>query len=279
MNASDLLICYSLALYSTWFYYKPTRCLFDAGEGVATALGKKVFAIGHVFLSHGHEDHIAGISNLVNVRNLAAGEHDKPLTIYYPRHDRWIDALLEYVEKKQSHLLRYPLYVQPLEVGDEVEIEGVKRPTKVAAFEAKHAKGQLCLGYEIEQERKVIDEISGTPVYRHHPIFFYSGDGFEAYHSPYGRADLAVHEATFLARDAGEAAARIAHRHCTVESAVDWAAREDVKILVLCHISDRYCVEEIIEAAREARSQSGFRGELHVAYRERIIPVGSQSSL
>ena len=65
--------------------------------------------------------------------------------------------------------------------------------------------------------------------------------------------------------------------HGTVETAVDWAASEDVKILVLCHISDRYRIDEIVEAAREAGAQSGFRGELWVAYREQMIPVGSQS--
>jgi len=43
MNPTDLLVSFSRALYSQWFFYKPTRCLFDAGEGVATTLGKKVF--------------------------------------------------------------------------------------------------------------------------------------------------------------------------------------------------------------------------------------------
>jgi len=273
MNPSDVLISYSLALYSTWFYHKPARCLFDAGEGVATALGKKVFAINHVFLSHGHEDHVAGISNLVNVRNLAAGEHEKPLTIYYPRHDKWIDALIEYIEKKQSGLMRYPLYVQPVEVGDEFEIDEAKRPTKVSAFETKHAKGQLCLGYEIQQERQVIDPATGQAMSRYWPLFFYSGDGFQSYHSPDGRADIAVHEATFLARDAGEAAQRIAHRHCTVESAVEWGASQDVKILILCHISDRYEINEVVQAASAAKSASAFRGDLYIAYKDQIVPV------
>ena len=275
MNPSDILISYSLALYSQWFYHKPTRCLFDAGEGVATTLGKKVFAIRHVFLSHGHEDHIAGVANLVNVRNLTAGEQDKPLNLYYPRHDPWIDALFEYIEKKLSGLLRYPLYVQPVEPGDEIEIEEAKRPTKVIAFETTHAAGRLCLGYEIEEERKVLDE-TGQGMYKLVPTFFYSGDGFRAYHSPYGRVELAVHEATFLERDAGEAASRIAHRHCTVESAIDWGASEDVKALVLCHISDRYSLDEIISAASAAAAKSFFRGDLYVAHRDLILPVRSQ---
>lgn len=273
MNPSDILISYSLALYSQWFYHKPTRCLFDAGEAVATTLGKKVFAIRQVFLSHGHEDHIAGISNLVNVRNLISGEHDKPLSIYYPRHDQRIDALLEYVEKKQAGMLRYPLYVQPLGPGDEVEVEGAKRPTVVRAFEMPHARAQLCLGYEIAQERKVIDETTGQTVHRLWAIFLYTGDGFEPNYRPHDRIDLAIHEATFLARDAGEAAARVEHRHCTVEKAIDWAASNDVKALILCHISDRYDIEEVAQVARAARDASGFRGELHIAWRERLIPV------
>lgn len=273
MNPNDILISYSLGLYSNWFYHKPSRCLFDAGEGVATTLGKKVFAIQNIFLTHGHEDHIAGISNLVNIRNITSGEFDKPLAIYYPKHDRLINALIEYIEKKQSGLLRFPLYVHALEPGDEVEIGNAKRPTKVVAFEMQHAIGQLCLGYEIDQEKKVLDVISGKSMYKSWPIFFYSGDGFIANREPYERIDIAIHDATFLAKDVGEAASRIAHRHCTVEKAIEWAAGEDVKNLILCHISDRYSLEEIIPAAYAAKEKYNFRGELFAAYRSLIVKV------
>lgn len=273
MNPEDVLISFSLALYSQWFYHKPTRCLFDCGEGVATALGKKTFAIRQVFLSHGHEDHIAGISNLVNVRNLVSGEHDRPLSIYYPKHDRRIDALIEYVEKKQAGLLRYPLYVQPLEPGDEVEVEGAKRPTIVRAFEMPHIPAQLCLGYEVAQERKVINDTTGQLAERLWPILLYTGDGYEPNYRPHDRVDIAIHEGTFITRDAGEAAARVEHRHCTVEKAIDWAASNDVKTLILCHVSDRYEIDFIIDLARAAKQASGFRGELFIASRSRIIPV------
>ncbi|MEN6356901.1 MAG: MBL fold metallo-hydrolase [Armatimonadota bacterium] len=274
INPNDILISFSLALYSQWFYHKPTRCLFDAGEGVATTLGTKVFGIRHVFLSHGHEDHIAGISNLVNIRNLASGERDKPLIIYYPKHDRWINALLEYVERKQSGMLRYPLYVQPMEVGSEVEIPDTKRPTRVVAFEMRHVRSQLCLGYEIQQERKLPDQVTGENVCCYHPIFLYTGDGFEAVHIPFGRLDLAVHEATFLARDR-ELASIESNRHATLEMAVEWGASQDVKALVLCHISDRYAIDDVIESASLAKRNSGFRGDLYIAHCNEIIPVPS----
>lgn len=281
MNPNSLIISFSAALYSQWFYYKPTHCLFDAGEGVATTLGKKVYAIDHVFLTHGHEDHIAGISNLVNVRNLTSGEVDKPLTIYYPIHDRWIDALIEYIEKKQSGLLRYPLYVQPLEPGAEIEIEISKRPTRVVAFEMKHARGQLCLGYEIQQRRKMIDTVTGSVETRYHPIFFYSGDGFEPVYDPMpgSRIDIAVYEATFLARDAGLASSLVEARHATIEKAMDWAASQDAKMLILCHISDRYHIDEAMQAAREAKAHYGFRGELYIAHCNDILPVSNDSQI
>ena len=54
----DNLTGYSKAMYSTWFYYKPARLLFDAGEGVASALGNFIFGIERIFISHGHHDHI-----------------------------------------------------------------------------------------------------------------------------------------------------------------------------------------------------------------------------
>jgi ribonuclease Z len=258
--------------------------LFDAGEGVATTLGKKVFAIRHVFVSHGHEDHIAGISNLVNVRNLAPGDREKPLTIYFPRHDRWVNELLAYIERKQSGLLRYPLYAQPVDAGDQIELADMRRPTRVTAFPMKHIAAELSLGYEIEEERKVMESADppSSPlgkggreggVHRYHPVFLYTGDGYDVQHSPYGRADVAVHEATFLSRDAAKAGAWETARHSTIDGALGWAAREDVKALILCHISDRYTLDEVVAEAAKTKQKSGFRGELYVAFRERIVPV------
>ena len=273
MNPDEIIIGFSVALYSTWIYHKPTRCLFDAGEGIATALGKKVFAIQHVFLTHGHEDHICGLSNIVNVRNLTSGERDKPLIIYYPKYDSLINAQLECIEKKQSGLLRFPLYAQPLEVGDSVELEGTKRPTRVNAYEMKHVCGQLALAYEVTQERKEIDEYSGISVQKNHPIFFYTGDGYEPDYSSEGRIDMALYDATFLARDVGEESRRVGYRHATVEKAVDWAAGQDVKSLVLFHISERYDIDDVIAAAAEARQGSDYRGELYILYRDAVVRV------
>jgi ribonuclease BN (tRNA processing enzyme) len=178
-----------------------------------------------------------------------------------------------HLEKKQSGLLRYPVYVQPVEPGDQIELENVKRPSRVNVFATDHAREKLCLGFEIEEERRGVDPINGLVSQVVKPVFFYSGDGFQTHHVSCGRIDLAVHEATFLERDVGEAASRIEHRHCTVESAVEWGASQDVKALVLAHMSDRYEPEEIVNAASEAAQNCAFRGSLWVAHRDQLLEV------
>lgn|GEM_PF-2924617 len=194
--------------------------------------------------------------------------------------------MLDYIQRKQSGLMRYPLYAQPLDAGDEIELEDTRRPTRVTAFAMKHIAGELTLGYEVEEERKIIEPPPLSPparagrmggICRYHPVFLYTGDGYDVQHSPYGRLDVAVHEATFLARDAEKAGAWETARHSTIEGALGWAAREDVKTLILCHISDRYTLDEALTEAAQTKQRSGFRGELYVAYRERIVPVSAGS--
>jgi hypothetical protein len=46
----DNLTGYSKAMYSTWFYYKAERFLFDAGEGVRHTLSNS-FLYKNVFLA------------------------------------------------------------------------------------------------------------------------------------------------------------------------------------------------------------------------------------
>jgi len=43
--------------------------------------------------------------------------------------------------------------------------------------------------------------------------------------------------------------------------------------LILCHISDRYAIEDVIRSASEAKKKSGFRGELYIAHCNDIIRV------
>jgi len=61
------------------------------------------------------------------------------------------------------------------------------------------------------------------------------------------RADLLVHEATFLHEDAERAAATL---HSTARQAAQVAADAEVRLLALVHISSRYSGGEIRDEAR-----------------------------
>jgi len=86
----DQLRGFSRALFSTWIYHRRFNILFDAGEGISSYLLNRVFGIRKIFLSHGHADHIAGLTNLINIRNLGAGDQTAQLIIYYPRNNQLI---------------------------------------------------------------------------------------------------------------------------------------------------------------------------------------------
>jgi len=61
------------------------------------------------------------------------------------------------------------------------------------------------------------------------------------------RADLLVHEATFLHEDADRAAATL---HSTARQAAQVAADAEVRLLALVHISSRYSGGEVRDEAR-----------------------------
>ena len=62
------------AAFSSWFLYTPARALLDAGEGIASRLGNRVYLPEVVFLTHAHYDHIAGLTGFLLARTAARGE-------------------------------------------------------------------------------------------------------------------------------------------------------------------------------------------------------------
>ena len=52
---------YSTALFSTWYFVEEWGVLFDAGDGLISALLQKSRKIDHVFISHADRDHLTGL--------------------------------------------------------------------------------------------------------------------------------------------------------------------------------------------------------------------------
>lgn len=256
-------IVYSKALYSTWIYYAPDRILFDCGEGVSSLLENRVFAIKHVFLSHGHADHISGLMGLVNIRNNAMGDHEKELRVHYPAGSHFVSELIHYFARTNRNL-QYELEWIPLRTGDRVTLLAGRMPRYIEAFGTVHARGEPSLGYNVCEVRRRLrpefrdlpqeeivalvrdgkrDEISEE--YTQY-LFSYGGDSVPLDPASVRGTEVLCHEATFLADED-----RKEYKHATLGEALDVARKAEVeKELIVFHLSSRYR-GELTAVARE----------------------------
>lgn len=266
------MLMYSKGLYATWIYYAPDRIVFDAGEGLSSILGNKSFAIQHVFLSHGHTDHISGLIGLINIRNTAMGDTKKPFTIYYPK-DNWrVQELMAYIARTNSKL-DYELSWIPLSAGDRVKVFEGQNDRYVEAFPTQHTRGERSLGYNVIEVRRCLKEgyqgLSEKEVLKlvfevgreeitttyHQKLFSYGGDSTPLDPDLVRDTEILCHEATFLKEQD-----RDTPTHSTLEEAIEVARRAGVKReLFAFHLSARYRKELAQIEAEVQKLDLGFK--------------------
>src|SRR6185437_8076691 len=125
MHVPDVLIGHSKAMYSSWMLYHPDNILFDCGEGCALALNQRVCGVDTVVLSHGHLDHIMGLSVFFFARTATRGDKLRPLQIVHPAGDPDIQRLREFIERSfdsNHHPLTFPVTWTGTKPGDTVKI-------------------------------------------------------------------------------------------------------------------------------------------------------------
>ncbi len=281
----DQLRGFSRALFSTWIYHRRFNILFDAGEGVATALFNRVFGIRRIFLSHGHADHIAGLVNLINIRNLGAGDQTASLKIYFPKNNRLIDLLREYLSRTQNGL-SFDLEWIGVDENEQVWLEDQKSRIFIRTFRTKHSNKQLSLGYNvIEIRRRLKDKYHGLGQKQLNEIiwaygkdeiaediekiiFSYGGDSRPIDPDSVRQSMFLCHECTYLSIEDDE---RNFQQHSHLEEVLEIAAQADVETLLLFHSSLRYSLEVLKEQICLGMQKIKAKFRVLVLYGDHII--------
>jgi ribonuclease Z len=240
------------------------RLLFDCGEGTQQQLLRSVGLpeLDAIFITHFHLDHWLGLLGMLKTFDLRARE--RPLTLHGPP---GLHALIEGMRPVIGRT-GYPLSVVELEPHEEVAFEGYL----VAAFPVEHRVtaygyalveddrpgrfdadaaralgvpegpdfGRLQRGEEVRGVRP--EQVVG-PVRPGRRVVV-SGDTrpcqtTEVYAH---RADVLVHEATFLEEERARARET---GHSTARQAAEVARVAGVRLLALTHLSTRYYPRDV----------------------------------
>lgn len=246
------------------------RILIDCGEGTQRQLVRSVglAELTDVFLTHMHADHWLGLPGML--KSFELRDRELPLTVHGPP---GMTALLERMRPIYGRP-RYGLTLRDLEPGEVVRRDGFE----IAAFAVRH-RG-VAHGYAvIEDDRpgrfdavlaerlgvtpgpdfgrlqrgEVVDGVHPEQVVgeaRRGRRVVVTGDTAptDAVVVAAHRADVLVHESTFLHEDADRAAQTC---HSTARQAAQIAADAEVGMLALTHVSARYPGGQIRDEARE----------------------------
>jgi len=251
------------------------KLLVDCGEGTQRQLIRSVglLDLDAIFITHFHADHLLGLPGMLKSFSLRGRE--APLTIYGPPGLRaLLDALhpvigrttftfelSELAEKQPLECDGYAIVPFAVEHGVtaygyallEHDRPGRFDPDRARALGVEDVRefGRLQAGEAVAGSEGEIrpDQVLGEA--RRGRRIVLSGDTApcELTKAIAGGADLLVHEATFMDEDAERARAT---RHSTARQAAELAARAEVTLLALTHVSPRYGGGELRDEARAA---------------------------
>jgi ribonuclease Z len=243
----------SRAGHETYFRVRELGIALDIGRGPDL-----VIPLQHVFVTHAHLDHAAGIPFYAGQRRLQQLDGG---TIYVPAEAADdVRALLAIQERLTG--ATFDVEVRGVAPGEEIRfgrthaVRGHAAPHRVAArgyefFEIRHHLRDEYAGRErddIVQLRR--DGVQVDEQYRC-PILFYTGDTdrgiLETCDALY-KAEVLMIECSFIADGHQERAAK--YRHIHIDDIADFAERFENEAIVLTHFSRRYSRDEIRDGVR-----------------------------
>ncbi len=246
------------------------RILIDCGEGTQRQLVRSVGLadLTDIFLTHMHADHWLGLPGML--KSFELRDRERPLTVHGPP---GMTALMERMRPIYGRP-RYGLTLRDLEPDEGVRRDGYE----IVAFGVRH-RG-VAHGYALIEDGRpgrfdaalaeqlgvrpgpdfgrlqrgeVVggvhpEQVLGAPRRGRRVVFTGDTAPTDAVVVAAHRADVLVHEATFLHEDAERAALTC---HSTARQAAQVAADAQVGMLALTHLSARYPGGQIRDEARE----------------------------
>ncbi len=248
----------SRAGHETYFRIRELGLGFDIGR-----CPDMLVSTPHVFITHAHLDHAAGIP-------FYAGQ----------RHLQQLDGGTIYVPAEAAEDVRALLAIQakltgaPLVASGGIKITGVAVGEDVSVGRRHLVRGHAAShrvaarAYElIERRRHLLPELTGAsgdeiarrrgegvPIDEEHrrSIFFYTGDTdrvlLETCDALY-RAEVLLIECSFITDGDQERAAK--YRHIHIDDIAEFADRFENEMIILTHFSRRYSYSDIRRGVRE----------------------------
>jgi ribonuclease Z len=246
------------------------RLLIDCGEGTQRQLIRSIglAELDCVFITHFHADHWLGLPGML--KSFALRDRDRPLSIYGPPGLNDLMSATRFIYGR----LPYELSVRELAPAETVQFSGYH----VAALAVDHRHSRA-FGYAVVEDSRpghldarLAEELGVRPgpdfgrlqrgetvngvapeqvmgVTREGRKIVVSGDTSpcEAVALAAYRADVLVHEATFVQEEAERASQT---GHSTAQQAARLALEAEARMLALVHLSARYSAGEVQREAR-----------------------------
>ncbi len=254
----------SRAGHETWFRIRELGVALDMGR-----CPDAIIPMDHVFVTHAHLDHAAGIAFYAAQRKLQGMDVG---TVYVPAESKdGFEELLAVQRKLTGSTL--PLKIVGLAAGEEVRFG---RNHLVRAYAASHrvaarAYELVDVRHHLREEffgrsREQIGQLRRDGVKVDEPysrsLVFYTGDtdrGLLESCEAMFKSEVLMIECSFL--DEGHQDRATQYRHIHIDDIADFADRFENEIIVLTHFSRRYSRDEI---------RGGARRRLPVSLHDRI---------
>ncbi|HEY6901497.1 MAG TPA: MBL fold metallo-hydrolase [Puia sp.] len=253
---------YSTALFSTWYFIEEWGILFDAGDGLISALLQKSRKIDHVFISHADRDHLTGLLQF-NQLNARPGFP----VMHYPKDSDSFRALEDFSKRFDSQVQR--TVWTPVTEGDEIAVAKDLLVLPIRNGHVPVAQSVIkSLGYVVVQTRKKLKpeyaHLSGEELRQlgerigrenlsieiREKILAYSGDTPVEEDARWDNTKILIHEATFLGNGEEIKPRTYGNKHSTLEEVMEMVSGLQLGQLILGHFSSRYSPEEIDKAIR-----------------------------